>query len=166
MNPALFRRALSLVRDLLSRVEFVPMLLTRLLVGFAFYDTGSGKLANIDNVVSFFTDLGIPFPELNAAFVARVEYYGGLLILAGLLTRVAAALLSSTMIVALMTADRETFIGALLRTGEIGLSDVAPFVLLVFLSWLVVRGAGVLSLDALIARFAARASSDAPSDAH
>jgi len=52
----------------------------------------------------------------------------------------------------LLTADRDTFVGALTRTGEAGLSDVAPFVLGVFLSWLVIRGAGALSVDAILKR--------------
>jgi hypothetical protein len=34
----------------------------------------------------------------------------------------------------------------------VGLSDVAPFVLGVFLSWLVIRGAGAISVDALLKR--------------
>jgi putative oxidoreductase len=150
------------VLSLLSRLEFAAGLLTRLVVGFAFYDSGGGKLANMENTVAFFTDLGIPFPELNAAFVARLEHYGGMLLLAGVATRLVAALLSSTMVVAILTADRGTFLDALLRRGEAGLSDVAPFVLLVFLSWLVIRGAGVLSGDALIARALDPAKDDAP----
>jgi putative oxidoreductase len=152
MGGSNIRKAFNLALGLLGHLDWVPGLLTRLLVGFAFLDSGGGKLANIENTVNFFTELGIPFPELNAAFVARLEYYGGMLLLAGVLTRVVALLLSSTMIVALLTADRETFIGALTRSSEIGLSDVAPFVLGVLLSWLVIRGAGAISLDALLKR--------------
>jgi putative oxidoreductase len=152
MGGATIRRASSLALKLLGYLDWVPGLLTRLVVGFAFYDSGSGKLNNIDNTVNFFASLGIPFPELNAAFVARLEYYGGMLLLAGVLTRIIALLLSSTMIVALLTADRETFVGAFMRTSEVGLSDVAPFVLGVFLSWLVIRGAGAISVDALLKR--------------
>jgi len=152
MGATAIRRASDLALRLLGYLDWVPGLLTRLVVGFAFYDSGSGKLNNMENTVNFFTTLGIPFPGLNAAFVARLEYYGGMLLLAGALTRIVALLLSSTMIVALLTADRETFVGAFLRTSEAGLSDVAPFVLGVFLSWLVIRGAGALSVDALLKR--------------
>lgn len=152
MPSSLVIRVRSRVVRGLGALESLPALLTRLVAGFAFYDSGAGKLANMENTVAFFTDLGIPFPALNAAFVARLEHYGGLLLLAGVLTRAVAALLSSTMIVALLTADRDTFVSAASRTSEIGLSDVAPFALLVFLSWLVTRGAGVVSGDALLAR--------------
>jgi putative oxidoreductase len=154
MNFAsLIEKADDLARKIFGSVEFIPGILTRLLTGFAFYDSGSGKLSNMENTINFFITLEIPFPELNAAFVARLEYYGGMLLIAGVATRVVAALLSSTMVVALLTADRETFVGALLRranedgTAGIGLSDVPPFVLLVFLLWLIVRGPGVLSVD-------------------
>jgi putative oxidoreductase len=152
MGGSTIRRACNLALRLLGYLDFVPGLLTRLVVGFAFYDSGSGKLKNIENTVSFFTDLGIPFPELNAAFVSRLEYYGGMLLLVGAFTRIVALLLSSTMIVALLTADRNNFVGAFMRTSEMGLSDVAPFVLGVFLSWLVIRGAGAISVDALLKR--------------
>ena len=153
MGASTIRKASNLALRLLGYLDWVPGLLTRLVVGFAFYDSGSGKLKNIENTVNFFTELGIPFPELNAAFVSRLEYYGGILLLAGVLTRIVALLLSSTMIVALLTADRDTFVGALTRSSEAGLSDVAPFVLGVFLSWLVIRGAGAISIDALLKRF-------------
>ena len=146
------RTASTLALKLLGHLDFVPGALTRLVVGFAFFDSGRGKLGNMENTVNFFSDLGIPFPELNAAFVARLEYYGGMLLLVGALTRVVALLLSSTMIVALLTADRQTFVDAFTRTGEIGLSDVAPFALGVFLSWLVVKGPGALSVDAILKR--------------
>ena len=152
MGGAAIRQASSLALKLLGYLDWVPGLLTRLVVGFAFYDSGSGKLNNPENTVNFFTDLGIPFPELNAAFVSRLEYYGGILLLLGVATRIVALLLSSTMIVALLTADRGTFMDALLRRSEIGLSDVPPFVLGVFLSWLVIRGAGAVSVDALLKR--------------
>jgi putative oxidoreductase len=152
MGASTILKARTLALRLLGYLDWVPGVLTRLVVGFAFYDSGHGKLNNPENTVNFFTDLGIPFPELNAAFVSRLEYYGGMLLLAGALTRIVALLLSSTMIVALLTADRETFVGAFTRSAETGLSDVAPFVLGVFLSWLVIQGAGLISVDALIKR--------------
>ncbi len=151
-HASIISKASGVALKALGYVDWVPGLLTRLVVGFAFFDSGRGKLANMENTVNFFTDLGIPFPELNAGFVSRLEYYGGMLLLLGVATRIVALLLSSTMIVALLTADRETFVGALTRSTEIGLSDIAPFVLGVLLSWLVVKGAGALSVDALLKR--------------
>jgi len=133
-------------------LAFLPPLLTRLVIGHAYFLTGSGKLENFDRTAGFFADLGIPFPELNAAFVSRLEYYGGIALMLGLATRLVAGLLSTTMVVALLTADRQTFVSALLGRGEAGLTDVTSFVFLLFLVWLVVYGPGALSLDRPIAR--------------
>lgn len=134
-----------------SAGQFLAPLLTRLVIGLMFYFTGRGKLAHFDRTVEFFGTLGIPFPELNAAFVARLEYYGGLLLILGLATRLVAAGLASTMVVALMTADRERLVEALSLTSDVGLTDVAPLPPLLFLLWLVFYGPGILSLDGAIA---------------
>jgi putative oxidoreductase len=151
--PAVLRRAARLAQQATAALGFLPPLLTRLVIGQAFFLTGRGKLANFENTVSFFTDLGIPLPAANAAFVSRLEYFGGLLLVVGLLTRLTAFLLSSTMVVAMATADRELFVEALAGSGEAGLTDVTPFVYLLLLLWLVVFGPGPLSLDRLLARW-------------
>ena len=91
--PAVVPRTASLGLRVAALLSFLPPLLTRLVLGYAFFLTGRGKIENFSNTVSFFTDLGIPMPELNAAFVSRLEYYGGMLLIVGLLTRIAAGLL-------------------------------------------------------------------------
>lgn len=134
-----------------ASLAFLPALLTRLLMGQAFFLTGRGKLANFDNTVQFFASLGIPMPELNAAFVSRLEYYGGIALLLGLATRLVAAGLASTMVVALLTAEKQSFLEALRLSGEQTPTDIVPVVYLLFLLWLVISGPGTLSLDRLIA---------------
>jgi putative oxidoreductase len=150
------------ILGLAAALAFVPPLLTRLVMGQAYYQTGAGKIGNFSNTVSFFGELGIPFPEANAFFVSRLEFWGGLLLVVGLGTRLVAALLSSTMVVALATADRVAFLAALRGAGESGLTDVVPFVYLMFLLWLVVFGPGWLSLDALLVRVLERRARAAP----
>ena len=153
--PVVVRRAAALGLRVTSALSFLAPLLTRLVIGYAFYQAGGGKLANFDNTVSFFTDLGIPFPAANAHFVARLEYYGGLLLVVGLGTRIVAALLGSTMVVALMTADQESFLNALKGVGDAGLTDVVPVVYGLFLLWLILSGPGLASLDALVRKWIA-----------
>lgn len=148
----LLRRGSGLGLKVAAALAFAAPLLTRLTIGQAFYQTGRGKLANLDNVVGFFAGLGIPFPELNAAFVSRLEYYGGMLLVLGLLTRLVACGLAASMVVALMTADRESLVAALSGSAETGLTDVVPFVFLLFLSWLILYGPGPVSADALVWR--------------
>lgn len=152
MNETLAGRAVRLALRLAALLAFLPPLVTRLVIGHAYFLTGGGKLENFERTVAFFADLGIPLPELNAAFVARLEYYGGILLVLGLGTRLVAGLLSTTMVVALLTADREMFLQALRGSGEAGPTDVTSFVFLLFLVWLVVHGPGWLSLDHPIAR--------------
>ncbi len=165
--PAQVRRALALGLSVAAMLAFLPPLLTRLVVGQAFFFTGRGKLQNIEGVVTFFTGLGIPFPAANAAFVSRLEYYGGMLLVAGLFTRVVALLLSSIMVVALLTADRGTFLGALRGTGDTVLADVTPFAYLLFLLWLIAFGPGRVSLDRLVERWLKpEAQSNSPSTNH
>jgi putative oxidoreductase len=145
--------------------SFLPPLLTRLVIGYAFYGTGKGKLGDLGKVTGFFTGLGIPFPHANAVFIACLECFGGVLLMVGLLTRPIAALLGCTMIVALMTADREDLVGAF-SGGDKGLTDVTPVVFGMFLLWLMIYGPGLISIDAVIRRAlhidAARSSDSAP----
>jgi putative oxidoreductase len=137
----------------LATVAFpIAPLLTRLVLGQAFFLTGRGKLEHFSNTVTFFTQLGIPMPELNAAFVSRLEYYGGMALIVGLFTRLVAAGLASSMVVALMTADRVHFVNALFLREDAGLTDITPFVYLLFLIWLVLSGPGLLSLDTFMAK--------------
>jgi putative oxidoreductase len=161
-NLEKLEEARARILGIAAALAFVPPLLTRLVMGQAYYQTGAGKIESFANTVGFFGELGIPFPEANAFFVSRLEFWGGLLLVVGLGTRLVAGLLSSTMVVALATADRESFLEALRGAGDSGLPDVVPFVYLMFLLWLVVFGPGWLSLDALGVRWLARGARAAP----
>jgi uncharacterized membrane protein YphA (DoxX/SURF4 family) len=61
--------------------------------------------------------------------------------------------LLSTMVVALLTADRERFWESLQPASDIGPADVSAFVFLAFLLWLTLYGPGAVSLDALLKRW-------------
>jgi putative oxidoreductase len=147
------QRAASLGLKVTAALAFVAPLLTRLFLGHAFYLTGRGKLENPAGVVRFFSELGIPFPALNAAFVSRLEYYGAMLLIVGLLTRLVAAALAGSMVVALLTADKEAFLEALWARGQGDITSVAPLVLLLFLVWLIFHGPGLVSLDHPLAKW-------------
>ena len=125
-------------------------LLTRLVFGVAFFHAGLGKWRHFDQAVAYFTELGIPAPAANAAFVSTLEVVGGLALVLGLLTRVFAALLSSTMIVAILTAERGNFLSSFNLHGETGLTDVVPLVFLLALLGLIAFGPGKIALDHLM----------------
>ena len=125
----------------LDRFSWVGPLAVRLSLGAVFLGTGWGKLHNLGQVTSFFTELGIPFPAVQAPMVSGIELIGGTLILVGLFTRFAAVPLMGTMIVAILTAKRPEIDGirSLLAFDE--------FLYFAGFLWLAVAGAGKASLD-------------------
>ena len=132
------------VLAVLDRFSWVGPLAVRLSLGAVFLGTGWGKLHNLGQVTSFFTELGIPFPAVQAAMVSGIELVGGTLVLVGLFTRFAAVPLMGTMVVAILTAKRPEIDGirSLLAFDE--------FTYLAGFLWLTVAGAGKASLDWLI----------------
>lgn len=130
--------------------ETLAALLTRLTVGYGFYLTGKGKLAHLDGVVEYFTQLGVPLAHLQAPFVAGLEWLGGIGLLLGLATRPLALLLASTMVVALKLADGMRWWESWSTTSDIVPVEVVSYSYLLMLLWLAARGGGLLSLDGLI----------------
>jgi putative oxidoreductase len=143
-----------LLHGLCVKLAFAPPLLARLVIGVVFTHSGWGKWNHLDQVIKFFTGLGIPFPQLQAPFVASVELGCGALVLVGLATRLAAAPLIGTMFVALVTALSEKI------TGLNELFGLAEFLYIVLLVQLIVSGAGAVSLDRFVARALDRADAE------
>ena len=126
------------------------LLLIRLYWGWQFIETGWGKIHNIDKVTSFFTTLGIPLPGLNAGFVAGLEFLGGILLVAGLASRLIALPLTVNMMVAYITADREALLS--LFSDPDKFYAAAPFTFLLASSIVLVFGPGKFAVDAWLAR--------------
>lgn len=111
-------------------------------MGYVFLMSGWGKLHNLDKVGEFFTQLGIPFAAFNAGMVAVTELVGGALLIIGLLSRVAAAPLAITMIVAIWTAKWSEV------SGATDLFAMSEFLFIVIFLWIIVAGPGCISVDA------------------
>ncbi len=146
MLPSFIEGALDKARKAADKVAFMGPTLARLTVGLVFIGTGWGKLHSIPDVTEFFTTLGIPMPGFNARLTACTEFFGGLLILVGLGTRLVALPLAFTMTIAILTAKRSDI------TGIRSLVGFEEWSYLVFFLWLALAGAGKLSLDALIGK--------------
>ncbi|HHQ49345.1 MAG TPA: DoxX family membrane protein [Acidobacteria bacterium] len=151
MSPPSFI-ATARFAKVLDRLSFIVPLLTRLTLGLAFVQTGLGKWQHFDRTVEFFATLGIPAPTVNVVFIATLELVGGAFLILGLLTRLTSAGLASTMVVALMTAERADVFSSWLPSSPTSPTDITSYTFLVFLLWLLFYGPGAASLDALIFR--------------
>ncbi len=81
----------------------IALLLIRIGVGIIFIVAGWGKLTGIEGAQAFFGDIGIPLAGVMAWVVAIVEFFGGIMVLAGIYIRVPAVLLAIIMVVAIFT---------------------------------------------------------------
>jgi putative oxidoreductase len=128
----------------LDRLRPVGLLLLRLGLGVIFVYHGYPKLfGNTERAQAFFSAVGLP-PVL-VYLVGIVELFSGVLLVAGLFTRVAALLLAGTMAVAIWKVHLSKGILAV-NEYEFALAlCVAAFAL-------VTTGGGLLSLDYAIFR--------------
>ena len=129
---------------------WLPPLFARIVVGWVFLWSGWGKLNALDRITQNFVEWGIPFPQIMTPFVSGVEFFGGLLLLFGLFTRIAAPPLVITMIVAIISAklDQIDSLETLLGFEEIAYTAL--------FGWLAVAGPGPISLDWLLQRWRAQ----------
>ena len=130
----------------LARVS-KAVLLIRILVGWVFVSEGIQKfLFPAQLGVGRFAKIGIPSPQIMAPFVGTVEIVFGTLVVIGLFTRLSAIPLLAVISVAIVT----TKIPMLAKTGVWSMLHEArtDFSMVLGLVFLLVAGAGVLSLDA------------------
>jgi uncharacterized membrane protein YphA (DoxX/SURF4 family) len=135
--------------------------LLRLMAGGVFFWEGVLKFVYPNLGVGRFTKIGIPFPALSANFVGGLEIVGGLLLMAGLMTRLIAVPFIVEMIVAILSTKISLYLGtsplpappapptagfwAVLHEVR---SDWAQILTTLFLF---IAGPGPLSLDARLA---------------
>jgi len=101
----IIKNSLDRMRTTGDKLVFLGPTLARLTIGLVFIGTGWGKLHSLDDVTQFFASLHIPAPGFNARLAASTEFFGGILILIGLGTRLAALPVAFTMVIAILTAS-------------------------------------------------------------
>ena len=121
----------------------MPPLRSASSAGAIFLVFGISKFTDHARETDSFDTYGLPSPSLFAYAVGVLEIVGGVLLIAGLLTRPAAALLAGDMVGAIVTAGR-------VEGGAINLV-LAPALLvaMLFLLW---AGPGRWALDSRVAR--------------
>jgi putative oxidoreductase len=136
--------------------------LLRLMAGGVFLWEGILKFVFANQGVGRFTKLGIPAPELTANFIGILEIVGGILIIAGFLTRFIAVPFIIEMIVAMLSTKVSMYLG----TSPLPLPPVPPqiglwavlheirseYAQIMVTIFLLIAGPGRWSLDALLPR--------------
>jgi putative oxidoreductase len=143
MNP-IVTVLINWPRRVAGYFTWLAPLVARIVVGWVFLWAGWGKLQALPRIIETFRNLGIPYPEVLTPFVSGVEFVGGILLLLGFLTRVAAAPLIVVMVVAIISA----------KLGEVdsletllGFEEVSYLALFL---WLAIAGPGPISIDHLL----------------
>ena len=98
----------------------------------------------LEGTAGWMTSIGLEPGLLMAAMAGSAEFFGGLLLIIGLLVRPAALTLAITMLVAIVTVHLQNGLFMANNGYEFGLALLAISVALVF------RGAGSLSADHLL----------------
>jgi putative oxidoreductase len=113
------------------------LLVLRVVSGGVFVAFGVGKFVNHASELASFKTYGLPAPEAFVLAIGAIEVIGGLLLIAGLLTRPAAAVLAGDMVGAIVVSG--------IARGEVISLTLAPaeFLAMLVLLW---TGPGATSL--------------------
>ena len=125
----------------------IGLTVLRAITGLIFVAHGGQKLFvfGLDGVAAAFGQMGVPLAAVVGPFIALLEFFGGVALIGGLLTRLVAVGLASTMVGAILLVHLAG--GFFMPTGiEFTLSLLGSTILLAL------AGAGAYSVDAVIAR--------------
>ena len=138
---------MSLIQPVSARQFNVGIMVLRVVTGLIFVAHGGQKLFvyGVDGVAAGFGQMGIPFAQVMGPFIGMLEFFGGIALMLGLLTRLFSIGLAFTMAGAMLLVHLAG--GFFMPTGiEFTLALLGSTVMLAL------AGAGAYSLDALLAR--------------
>ena len=124
------------------------LLFVRLYWGWQLAQSGWGKLHHLSNVAEYFGSLGLPMPAQMAVFIACVEFFGGIFLALGLLSRITGLVLTVNLTMAYVVGDREALLSFFSDPDKF--IAAAPFAFLIVSLIVLIFGAGKISLDRAI----------------
>jgi putative oxidoreductase len=136
--------------SLVSYLQSPFLLFVRLYWGWQLVQSGWGKLHHLSNVTDFFTSLNLPMPAQTALAISCLEFFGGIVLAIGLLSRLTAFILTINMIMAYVTADREALFSIFSDPDKF--YAAAPYTFLVATVIILLFGPGKFAVDALLER--------------
>lgn len=117
-------------------------LIARVFLSILFILAGFSKLTAISGTAGYFAGLGLPVPTVTAVVVGLVEFLGGLAILVGFQTRIAASIVALFTIGATLVAHMNFAEGMNALMAQKNLAIAGGLILLAL------HGAGSISIDA------------------
>ena len=132
----------------ISAVAWFPPLLARVTLATSIGGSGIAKLHDFNGTLQYFHDLGLPQPYFQVYFVSVNEILWSALLILGLMTRLSVVPLAIIMLVAIVTARADQ------AHSFYSLTGVYEFIYIILFTYLGVGGAGALSLDAWLKKWA------------
>ena len=117
------------------------ILIARIFLSILFILAGWAKLTGLEGTAQYFGAIGLPVPTVTAVLVGLVEFVGGLAILVGFKTRIAAIIVALFTIGATLVAHMDFAEGMNALMAQKNLAIAGGLLLLA------ITGAGAFSVD-------------------
>lgn len=131
-----------------ARIAPYTLTFLRVVVGIVFLVHGLQKFQGLGGTAGFFGSLGVPAPQFMALVVAVVEGVGGVLLIAGFLSRYVNLLQAAVMVGAIVLV--KSGIGLVAPMGQPGVGYELDLTLLAASLVLFAFGPGALAVDRLL----------------
>ncbi|MFK4824287.1 DoxX family protein [Paenochrobactrum sp. BZR 588] len=125
-----------------SNLNSLAVLIGRIFISILFILAGWGKLTAITGTAGYFGSLGLPMPTVTAVLVGLIEFLGGLAILVGFQTRIAAIIVALFTIGTILVAHMDFSNGLNVMMAQKNLAIAGGLLALA------AYGAGSYSVDA------------------
>lgn len=129
----------KIIKNIIKTNPNLPLLLTRLIIGYIFVIAGWTKVTGMQATIGFFNSLGIPAPLTY--LVSYLELIGGVLLALGLFPRIISGTLAIVMITAIF----------LTKSGGFEIFSM-PLATLAGLLAIIATGGGGYAANALVAK--------------